>query len=460
MTPEQFAAQQLELVVVQQAAQERIIVRTVDMAVSVSDVPRVIEDISATARRMGGWIVSMDRSEKHRGFIAARVPAGKLDEALAEIRGYAVDVESETSSSKDVTDEFVDLNSRLRNLESTEQALIRLLDKAVTVEEALKVQTELSRIQGQIEEAQGRIKFLQETSAFSLVNVTVRREPVEMLVDAGADRTISVGQTATFTAKLRPPTGIDRFTITWNFGDGTSPVTTDRTAPTLEEGVLVTASVGHAYFDEKGSPYIVEMKVTGTGDAGTAEGADTMIATVSRLPVIDVFAGNDRTETEGEPVAFRASFTRPLGVEDLQYDWEFGDGAEGASAAVPPGATEVVQTHVFEHHRPQPFAVTIKLLGNSAAGKVEASDTVQVFVRESPNWLGGRWEFGDTTRTATRAISQTAEVAVTAVIWLVIFSPVLAAAGLTAWLAVRASRRRLSRLGGSPGGGGSPGVGE
>jgi hypothetical protein len=267
-----------------------------------------------------------------------------------------------------------------------------------------------------------------------------------MTVDAGADRTISVGESATFTAKLRPPEGIDRFTITWNFGDGTSPVTTDRTAPTLEEGVLVTSSVGHAYFDEKASPYIVEVKITGNGDTGTAEGADTLIATVSRLPVIDIFAGNDRSVTEGEPAEFSATFTRPQGVENLRYEWEFGDGTPGMSGAVAPGVTQVVQTHVFEHHRPQPFGVTIKLVGDSAAGKVEASDSIQVYVEESPNWVGGRWEFGDTARTATRTITGIAEAAVRTAIWIAIFSPVLILAAIIALLAVRATRiRRLPR---------------
>ncbi|MBI4219246.1 MAG: DUF4349 domain-containing protein, partial [Chloroflexi bacterium] len=117
--------QELERAAAQQAAQERIIVRTVDMTVSVANVARAVDDIGSTAARLGGWVVSTDRSEKHRGSVSLRVPAEKLDAALAEIRRYAVDVESEVSTSKDVTDEYVDLASRLRNLEATEQALLK-----------------------------------------------------------------------------------------------------------------------------------------------------------------------------------------------------------------------------------------------------------------------------------------------------------------------------------------------
>jgi hypothetical protein len=445
LTKEQLSAQQSAQQFeesVAQAGQERVIVRTVDLTVSVTDVQTAMDQVSATARRLGGWVVTTDRPEKHRGFIAVRVPADRVEAALTDIRSYAVDVESESSASRDVTDEYVDLTSRLRNLESTEQTLAGLFDRAATVEDALKVQAELSRVRGQIEEAQGRVNFLRETSAFSLVNVTVRREPVELPVDGGPDRTISAGVATTFTAKLSPPEGVDRFAITWNFGDGSSPVTTDRVAPTLESGVLVTAAVGHVFYDEKASPYIVEVKVAGSGDSGTAEGTDTIIATVSRLPAIDVFAGEDRTATEGEAIEFRASFTRPQGIENLTYEWEFGDGTAGASGAVGPGATEVVLTHPFEHHRPQPYAVNVKLVGQSAAGRVEASDSVQVFVVEAPKWVGGRWDIGDTLRSATRALSRMAEAAVVTGIWIAIFSPLIVLVIVVVLLAVRASRGR------------------
>lgn len=423
-----------------QATQERIIVRTVDLEASVRDVGKAVDDVAFTAKRFGGWVVSTDRSQKHRGFIAVRVPADKLDQALEEIRGYAVDVEAEVSTSRDVTDEFVDLSSRLRNLQATEQALLRLFERAVTVEEALKVQQELTQIQGQIEQIEGRISFIEQTSAFSLVNVTVRLEPIEMKVDAGKDRTISIHQPARFTANLEPPEGIDEFVVSWDFGDGGSPVVTNRTAPTQEEGVRVTSSVIHIFSDETGSPFIVQVKITGTGKGGTAEGEDTMLATVSRLPVIDVFAGSDRTVREREEVEFRASLTRPEGIDDLKYEWDFGDGSTKVAGELETGTTEVVATHAFEHHRPQTYSVVLKLTGTSVAGNVEASDAVEVFVVESPEWRGGRWDFNDTARGATRAITQTADVGVRALIWLGIFSPLVAIGGITAYALARKTR--------------------
>ena len=202
------------------ATQRRIIVYTVDMTLEVADVAASVDTVSALAQQMGGWVVSTSRAEKHRGFIAVRVPADRLDEVVGRLRGIAAEVVSEMSSSRDVTDEYVDLTSRLGNLQAAEAALLRLFDRAQTVEEALEVRRTLTDVQGEIEVLKGRIAFLEQTSAFSLVNVTLVLEPQDMEVDAGGEQVAGVGHPVTFRAFFKPPEGIDYFTFTWDFGDG------------------------------------------------------------------------------------------------------------------------------------------------------------------------------------------------------------------------------------------------
>ena len=90
------------------ATQRRIIVYTVDMTLEVADVAASVDEVGALAQQMGGWVVSTSRAEKHRGFVAIRVPADRLDEVVGRLRGIAADVVSEISSSRDVTDEYVD----------------------------------------------------------------------------------------------------------------------------------------------------------------------------------------------------------------------------------------------------------------------------------------------------------------------------------------------------------------
>ena len=434
----EFSEEQAALV-----AQNRIIVRTVNLELEVDDVAESIEEIAQGAQRDGGWVVGTNRSSKHIGFIAVRVPAAKLDDTLDWMRAVGVDVLSEASTSTDVTDEYYDLRSRVESMQATEEALIRLLDRAEKVEDALEVQRELARLQVEIEAHLGRIKLLEETAAFSLVNVTLHLAPQEMRVDAGDDRTFSVGEVARFRATFYPPEGIDDFDFVWDFGDGT-PVSSGNSSAPRADGGRITATVHHQYSSDLESPFIVEIKMTGRGETGVVEGSDTFIATVTELPAITVFAGEHMIVEEGEEVEFSGSFTRPEGLTNYRYSWEFSDGTEAIAGAPEEGATTVTAIHVYENHRPQPFTVTLTVTAESEAGHVEGSSSIEVFVQEAEGFVVSGWSAGDNLKDAVRALSGFAQAVGTVAIWVVIFTPVWVALGLVIYLIVR-SRRRLGR---------------
>ena len=246
---EQAAAADIEAsseTLAQLVNQERIIVRTVEATIVVTEVQGSMDRITAMVRGLGGWVVSTSRFEKHRGFISFRVPAEALDKATARLREMAVEVKAEVSDSRDVTDEYFDLRARLDNQKATEEALLKLLERAETVEAALKVQQTLTGVQEEVERLQGRIKLLEETSAFSLVSVNLELEPVAMAVEEIADKTTGVGERVRFRAFFKPPEGIGDFSYTWDFGDGES-IRGHQTAPTEEEDTRVTATVTHRY---------------------------------------------------------------------------------------------------------------------------------------------------------------------------------------------------------------------
>ena len=418
------------------ATQRRIIVYTVDMTLEVADVAASVDTVSALAQQMGGWVVSTSRAEKHRGFIAVRVPADRLDEVVGRLRGIAAEVVSEVSSSRDVTDEYVDLTSRLGNLQAAEAALLRLFDRAQTVEEALEVRRTLTDVQGEIEVLKGRIAFLEQTSAFSLVNVTLVLEPQDMEVDAGGEQVAGVGHPVTFRAFFKPPEGIDDFTFTWDFGDASPTVFNDRTAPTAEEGVRVTAPVKHFYEDDEGSPFFAEVTITGTGDSGLVEGKASVIVTISEIPVIEVFAGDHIRVEEDEEANFEGSFTRPEGVSDLKFTWTFGDGSTPVSGDVEPGVTTAATSHAYADHRPVSYTATLTVTGKTDSGDVEASDSVTVRVTEKEGYVIGGWSVGGTGKDAVRALSAVGAGLVILAVWLAIFSPVwivALAVGLFFW---------------------------
>ncbi len=406
------------------AAQERIIVRTVSMSLVASDVSQTVDQIGAVSRELGGWVVTTDRSSKHYGFVAIRVPAQVLDDAVARLRRLAVEVASESSTSDDVTDEYVDSQSRLKTLHATEESMLQLMQQAASVEDTLLVRKELVEIQAEIEVLLGRIKFLEQTAAFSLINVDLSLAPASMTVDAGLDQTFSVGQAARFRAYFMPPEGIEDFTFTWDFGDGTPPLSGSGTAPTTEPGQRVTATVNHVYADDRDSPYIVQLEITGTGTAGLVEGSDTLIATVTKIPSIAVFAGEHRTVEEGEEQEYSGSFTRPEGLWDIQYRWTFGDGSAPVTGIPEDGNTRAVTTHVYVDHRREPYIATLTVTAQSSAGPVEDSASINVRVTESKGIIIAGWSAGSTAKTAARTLSAVVQVAGIVLIWLAIFTPV------------------------------------
>ncbi len=422
--------------VAQLATQRRIIVYTVDMTLEVADVAASVDEVGALAQQMGGWVVSTSRAEKHRGFVAIRVPADRLDEVVGRLRAIAADVVSEVSSSRDVTDEYVDLTSRLGNLNAAEAALLRLFDRAQTVEEALDVRRSLIEVQGEIEVLKGRIAFLEQTSAFSLVNVTLALEPQDMEVDAGGEQVAGVGHAVTFRAFFKPPEGIDDFSYTWDFGDASPTVFNDRTAPTAEEGTRVTAPITHFYEDDEGSPFFAEVIITGTGDSGVVEGKASVIVTISEIPVIEVFAGDSITVEEGEEASFSGSFTRPEGVSDLEFTWTFGDGSPAVTGDLEAGVTIAEATNAYADHRPVRYTATLTVTGKTDAGEVEASGSVRVRVTEKEGYVIGGWSVGETGKDAIRALSAVGAGLFILAVWLAIFSPVWIVAlvvGLFLW---------------------------
>ena len=307
--------------------QNRIIVRTVDMAIIVPDVPEASDAVLSMTRQAGGWQVSSDRSRTHQAHLSVRVPAEVLDQFVDSVRDMAERVEYETSSSQDVTDEYVDNQARLNGLRSTEERLLEFLDRAADVEDALEVQEALVGIQLEIEAIEGRLRFLSQTAAYSLVNLSLTTRPGDINVEIGEDAaTYRAGLSASFRATFEAPPGVDEFRYIWDFGDGSEPVRGTRTAPTTNTGERVTATVTHTFFDVEQSPYIVQLEIGGIGDAGRFEGSDTLIATVTEIPGIEVFAGEYRVVDEGNEVEYTGSFTRPESLRNFEYRWDFGDG--------------------------------------------------------------------------------------------------------------------------------------
>jgi len=176
---------------------DRKIVSTVNISLVVEETDATLAAISALVDGTGGYIAqtnlyqSYQDADQLEGSLTLRVPAEALTEALAQLSSLAVKVESQSMNRQDVTDQYVDLQARLRNLEATEEELRSLLAEVRTrpdasVEDILDVHRSLTQIRGEIEQLQGRINLLDNTVALSTITVNLRLDVAALpIVDEG-----------------------------------------------------------------------------------------------------------------------------------------------------------------------------------------------------------------------------------------------------------------------------------
>ena len=160
------------------------VVRTASLRLSVKrgGFDATIDEAGSIAAGLGGFVVSSSAtqgSEKRlvRGTIVVRVPARSYDEAVSSLRSLGK-VEARNESGEDVSQEYVDLSARIRHLQAVESQLLELLDRANTVGAALAVQRQLSQIQLDLEQARGRLQYLDDRIAFATISLEVHEEVV------------------------------------------------------------------------------------------------------------------------------------------------------------------------------------------------------------------------------------------------------------------------------------------
>ena len=164
---------------------DRKIVQSASIDIQVDEVGRNFQEIVRIAETAGGFVASSSFSnlgDQQVADLTVRVPSDALQAVLADIRGMG-DVQQESSNANDVTEEYTDLQARVRTLEATEQRYLELLAQADTVNDILVVQDRLDSVRGQVEQVQGRINLLD--SLTDLATITVHLQPLALAADAG-----------------------------------------------------------------------------------------------------------------------------------------------------------------------------------------------------------------------------------------------------------------------------------
>ena len=173
---------------------ERIVIKNANLTIVVPDPAESMARISNMAEEMGGFVVSanMYKQQLNNGIevprvsIVVRVPAVQLNEALELIRSESDEApQNESLSSEDVTSNYVDLQSRLKNLEAAEAQLSEIMQDARRTEDVLAVYSQLVQTREQIEVIKGQIKYYEESAKFSSITT-------ELIADA-AVQPIEIG---------------------------------------------------------------------------------------------------------------------------------------------------------------------------------------------------------------------------------------------------------------------------
>jgi len=156
---------------------DRKIVKTAELGVTSEDVRGEAAAAQQVATRFGGTIISSQTYRSDDALYAdliLSVPSEHFEDVLDELRGLGEEVTTDTVSGQDVTEEYVDLQSRERNLLAAEQSLLDLYNRADDVQDALSIQRELTAVRGQVEQVQGRMQYLKQSSDMSQISFNIQ----------------------------------------------------------------------------------------------------------------------------------------------------------------------------------------------------------------------------------------------------------------------------------------------
>jgi len=162
-----------------QQAQERLIIKTGNISMVVENVRAGIKAISEYAVEKGGFVVSSNIDKiglSLSGYITFRIPVEIFDQAQEDVKNMG-EVTSESMNGQDVTEEYVDLDSQLKNLRATEEQFLEIMKKATEIEDILAVQNQLTIVRGNIEGIEGRMKYLRESASMSTLTIYLSTDP-------------------------------------------------------------------------------------------------------------------------------------------------------------------------------------------------------------------------------------------------------------------------------------------
>jgi hypothetical protein len=163
-------------------AVERKVIQNAEMTIEIDSPNEGQRKIAAIADKYNGFVVISESKQSEAASqnvastvvnIVVRVPVRQFEAAIAEIRGVGGRILHEKTSGQDVTEEYIDLEARIRTKRALEAQFLEIMKQARKISDALEVQTQLANVRTEIEQLEGRRRFLENQSALSTINITL-----------------------------------------------------------------------------------------------------------------------------------------------------------------------------------------------------------------------------------------------------------------------------------------------
>lgn len=165
------------------ASQKRMVVSDSYVSLVVSKVEESHRQILKKAQELGGFMINSlvdNPQENANASLTIRIPSDKLETALSYFKSLAVKVVTENLTGEDVTNQYTDINARLKTLDQTKVIFENMLGKATLVPDILNIQQEIIKIQDQIDSLKGQTKYLEENSSMAKITVYLSTDELSL----------------------------------------------------------------------------------------------------------------------------------------------------------------------------------------------------------------------------------------------------------------------------------------
>ena len=176
-------------------AADRKIIRNADITIEVPSTTDTQHLVTSIAEAHGGFVATSEAKQRESNDPAqrtldikliVRVPSDQFGRAFDEIKKLAGNTPAEQVTSQDVTEDFIDLEARIKTQKALEVQFLEIMRQAHKIEDALEVQRQIAEVRTDIEKLEGRKRFLENRSSLSTINVNIQTpKPMIAVTETG-----------------------------------------------------------------------------------------------------------------------------------------------------------------------------------------------------------------------------------------------------------------------------------